>query len=74
MLTKHSLNRVCVLLFGEVKLFYVRFVNKKKSASTICLQHINETSKSNVSDASTLAFPYFLRSQNMVRVIEGKIV
>ena len=27
--TKHSLNRVCVLLFGEVKLFYVRFVNKK---------------------------------------------
>ena len=31
-------------------------------------------SKFNVSDASTLFFPDFLRAQNMVRVIEGKII
>ena len=30
-------------------------------------------SKFNVSDASRLFFPNFLRAQNMVRVIEGKI-
>ena len=31
-------------------------------------------SKFNVSDASTLFFPDFLRAQNLVRVIEGKII
>ena len=65
--TKHSLNWAFVLRSGEVMLFYVRFMTKKKSASTIYLQQINDTSKSNVSDASTLVFPYFLRNQNMFR-------
>ena len=30
--------------------------------------------KFNVSDASALLFPDFLRAQNMARVIEGKII
>ena len=34
----------------------------------------NGTSKFNVLDASTLFFPDFLSAQDMVRVIEGKII
>ena len=39
-----------------------------------CLQHVNGTSKSNVSDASILFLPDFVSAQNVVRVIEGKII
>ena len=31
-------------------------------------------SKFNVSDASTLFFPYFLKAKNMVQVIESRII
>ena len=72
--TNHCLNRECNLLFWEVKLFHVRFVTT--SASTSKLYAYNTSmgnSKFNVSDASTLFFPDFLRAQNMFRVIEGKL-
>ena len=48
--------------------------DKQHQPQLVCLQHVNGTSKSNVSDASTLVFPDFLRAQNMVRVMEGKII
>ena len=57
------------------KLFYVWFVTST-SASTSKLYSYNTlvgNSKFNVSDASTLFFHDFLRAQNMVRVLKGKI-
>ena len=60
--TKHYLNRAWVLL---------------SLASTSKLYAYNTSmanSKFNVSNASTLFFPDFLRAQNMVLVIEGKII
>ena len=54
--TKHCLNRACVLLFWQAELFHNAPMGN---------------SKFNVSDASTLCFPDFLTAQNMVRVIEG---
>ena len=65
--------------FREVKLFHVRFETNNISLhyrSTSKLYAYNTSmgnSKFNVSDASTLFFPDFLRAQNMFRVIEGKL-
>ena len=44
-LKKHSLNRACVLLFQEVKLFHIRIIivtnNISLRKQTICLQYVN---------------------------------
>ena len=52
-------------------------VLRSKAASTSKLYAFNTSmgnSKFNVSDASRLFFPDFLRAQNKVQVIEGKII
>ena len=74
--TKHCLNRAWVLLFWKVKLLHIDLW-QTTSASIRKLNAYNTSmgnSKFNVSDASTLFFAYFLRAQNMVRVIESKII
>ena len=72
--TKHSLNRAQVLLFWEEKLLHVSLW-QSTTASTSKLYSYNKwigNPKFNVSDASRRLD--FLRAQNMVRVIEGKII
>ena len=74
--TKHSVNRTCVLLFWEEKLLHVNLW-QLTSASTSKPYSYNTSignPKFNVSDARDGFFPDFLRAQNMVQVIEGKII
>ena len=60
-------------------MFYVTFVTNNIWTVSLhsklydCVQHVNGTSKSNVSDASILFFPDFVSAQNVVRVIEVKL-
>ena len=66
--------------FWEVKLFHVRFVTNNISLhyrSTSKLDAYNMSmgnSKFNASEAVHCYFPDFFSAQNMVRVIEGKII
>ena len=71
--TKHSLNRVCVFLFWEEKVLHVS-LSQSTSVSTSKLYTSIGNPKFNVSDARRRFFPYYIRAQNMVRVIEGKII
>ena len=78
-LTKHSLNRACVLLFWEI--------NEKSCFALACdnqhqppLVNYTLTTRQWEIQNSTFrtpvdgVFPDFLSVQNMVRVIEGKII
>ena len=76
--TKHSPDRAYVLLFSEEKPLHISLW-QSTSASTSKLYSYNTSignPKFNVSDASRRLFSrlLILRAQNMVRVIEGKII
>ena len=61
------------LLFWDEKLFHVLW--QTTSAYNTASNDMGYSLKFNVSGASTLLFPpHFLSAQNMVRVIEAKII
>ena len=74
--TKNSPNRACFLLFWEVKLFTLHSWQTTSAFNSKLYAHNTSmgNSKFNVSDATTLFFLNFLSTQNMFRIISGKIV
>ena len=71
--TKHSLNRVCVLLFEEKSWFTLAYDNQHQpplASKQYSYNTLIGNPKFNVSDARGRIFFF----QNMVRVIEGTII
>ena len=80
--TKHSRNRACVLLLWEEKLLHVTLWQSTSAATSKLYSYNTSMGNPQIQCFGRMPvdgffpdfFPDFLRAQNMVRDIEGKII